>query len=173
MVELDRGYHMLLYENETQMGYAVAATAWGHLIGCPAMNDEVFDALRAFRDAYLDKGPRSRAVIRSPAPRTRSPTASRNCASTRPHGIAEWSDGSAAISRTLDSGASSLTGDSEGQEGRRHRAHAAPHGQGTHRLHRAHRLAVTLQMTFTPTGIKAAKPRTKKVTRPNERPAIP
>ena len=33
--ELDSGYHMLLFENATQMPYAVAATAWGHLLGCP------------------------------------------------------------------------------------------------------------------------------------------
>ena len=39
------------------MPYEVAATAWGHLLGCPKMNDEVFDALRAFRKDYVDKGP--------------------------------------------------------------------------------------------------------------------
>jgi hypothetical protein len=55
--ELDSGYHLLLFENATKMPYAVAATAWGHLLGCPAMNDKVFDALRAFRDDYVDKGP--------------------------------------------------------------------------------------------------------------------
>jgi hypothetical protein len=55
--ELDSGYHMLLFQNETDMPYAVAATAWGHLLGCPAMNDKVFDAVRAFRKNYVDKGP--------------------------------------------------------------------------------------------------------------------
>jgi hypothetical protein len=54
---LDSGYHLLLFENGTGMPYAVAATAWGHLLGCPAMNDRVFDALRAFADDYIDKGP--------------------------------------------------------------------------------------------------------------------
>ena len=39
------------------MPYAVAATAWTHLLGCPKMNDKVFDAIRAFRLAYVDKGP--------------------------------------------------------------------------------------------------------------------
>jgi hypothetical protein len=48
---------MLLFENTTHMPYAVAATAWGHLLGCPQMNDRVFDALRTFRAAYIDKGP--------------------------------------------------------------------------------------------------------------------
>lgn len=51
------GYHMLLYENNTGMEYAVAATAWTRAIGCPEMNDKVFDALRTFRTRYVDKGP--------------------------------------------------------------------------------------------------------------------
>jgi hypothetical protein len=55
--QLDSGYHILLFENATKMPYAVAATAWGHLLGCPKMNDKVFDALRAFRKNYIDKGP--------------------------------------------------------------------------------------------------------------------
>jgi hypothetical protein len=55
--ELDGGYHLLLFENRTEMPYAVAASAWGHLIGCPTMNEAVFDALRAFRNNYVDKGP--------------------------------------------------------------------------------------------------------------------
>ena len=54
---LEGGYHMLLFQNETEMPFAVAATAWDHLLGCPHMNDKVFDALRAFRNAYVDKGP--------------------------------------------------------------------------------------------------------------------
>jgi hypothetical protein len=48
---------MLLFQNNTNMPYAVAATAWTHLLGCPAMNDKVFDAVRAFRAAYTDKAP--------------------------------------------------------------------------------------------------------------------
>src|SRR4051794_18900018 len=55
--ELDGGYHMLLFENRTDMPYAVAATAWDHLLGCPQMNEQVFDALRAFRNTYVDKAP--------------------------------------------------------------------------------------------------------------------
>jgi hypothetical protein len=54
---LDDGYHMLLFENTTGMKYAVAATAWGHSVTCPTMNDKVFDALRTFRTAYINKGP--------------------------------------------------------------------------------------------------------------------
>ena len=39
------------------MPYAVAATAWDHVLGCPMMNERVFDAVRAFRNTYVDKGP--------------------------------------------------------------------------------------------------------------------
>ena len=48
---------MLLYENTTDMPFAVAATAWTHPLGCPEMNDKVFDAIRTFRAQYIDKGP--------------------------------------------------------------------------------------------------------------------
>jgi len=51
------GYHQLLFENNTNMPYAVAATSWTHLLGCKTMNDKVFDAIRAFRDAYVDTAP--------------------------------------------------------------------------------------------------------------------
>ena len=55
--EQDGGYHMLLFQNTTSMPFAVAATAWGHLLGCPQMNNSVFDAIRTFRAAWIDKGP--------------------------------------------------------------------------------------------------------------------
>jgi hypothetical protein len=55
--ESSQGYHMLLFENTTGMPYQVAATAWGQLLGCPRMNPKVFDALRTFRERYIDKGP--------------------------------------------------------------------------------------------------------------------
>jgi hypothetical protein len=57
MAEQEDGYHMLLFQNTTNMPYAVAATAWGHLLGCETMNDKTFDALRTFRARYIDKGP--------------------------------------------------------------------------------------------------------------------
>jgi len=55
--EQSDGYHMLLFQNTTDMPSAVAATAWGHSLTCPAMNDKVFDAIRTFRARYIDKGP--------------------------------------------------------------------------------------------------------------------
>ena len=57
LAEQDDGYHMLLFQNTTGMKYAIAATAWGQLLGCPAMNDKVYDALRTFRERYIDTGP--------------------------------------------------------------------------------------------------------------------
>jgi hypothetical protein len=50
-------YHRLIFQNNTNMPFKVAAVAWGHILGCPAMNPQVIDAIRAFRKAYTDKGP--------------------------------------------------------------------------------------------------------------------
>ncbi len=50
-------YHMIIAPNETDMPYEVAATAWTRTLGCPEMNEDVFDAIRAFRDEYRDEGP--------------------------------------------------------------------------------------------------------------------
>jgi hypothetical protein len=57
LAEQSDGYHMLLFENPTKMDAAVAATAWGHSLTCPEMNDKVFDAIRTFRNEYIDQGP--------------------------------------------------------------------------------------------------------------------
>jgi hypothetical protein len=50
-------YHVAVMENNTRMPYAVAAIAWTHVLGCDAMNPKVYDAIRAFRARYTDKGP--------------------------------------------------------------------------------------------------------------------
>jgi hypothetical protein len=59
-------YQMLLTPNETNMPYAVAASAWnaeprpngtGRLLGCPEYNEAVFDAIRAFKDEHRGNGP--------------------------------------------------------------------------------------------------------------------
>jgi hypothetical protein len=47
----------VLTPNTAPMPYQVAASAWGKYVGCPAYNDKVPDAFRAFRDAYRLKGP--------------------------------------------------------------------------------------------------------------------
>lgn len=51
------GYKTLLFQNNTGMPYAAAASAWGHLIGCKKASPAMFDALRDFRVKYMDKGP--------------------------------------------------------------------------------------------------------------------
>jgi hypothetical protein len=48
---------VVLTPAETKMPYEVAASAWQKILGCPAYNDRVPDAFRAFRDAYRLKGP--------------------------------------------------------------------------------------------------------------------
>jgi hypothetical protein len=55
--ELDKGHHLLLYENGTGMPFAVAATAWNHMLGCPEVNDRIYDAIRAFTARFVDQGP--------------------------------------------------------------------------------------------------------------------
>ncbi|HET9011338.1 MAG TPA: DUF3105 domain-containing protein [Gemmatimonadaceae bacterium] len=52
-------YHMMIFPNQTDMPYAVAATAWDHQLVCPAYNDKVPDAIRAFKNQYRDRGPES------------------------------------------------------------------------------------------------------------------
>ena len=52
------GYKQILVERPSLPG-AVAASAWGQQLVCPKFNDEVFDAIRTFRVAYVDKGPES------------------------------------------------------------------------------------------------------------------
>jgi Protein of unknown function (DUF3105) len=51
------GYHMLLYQNPTDMPYKIAATAWDQMLGCEELSDKTWDALRTFRDRYIDQGP--------------------------------------------------------------------------------------------------------------------
>ena len=51
------GYKTLLLQNNTKMEAAVVATAWGQMLTCDTPSDAMFDALRAFRVQYVDKGP--------------------------------------------------------------------------------------------------------------------
>jgi hypothetical protein len=59
-------YQMVITPDPTRMKYQVAATAWnaeptpngtGRLLGCPRMNDAVFDAIRTFKDEHRSNGP--------------------------------------------------------------------------------------------------------------------
>jgi hypothetical protein len=51
------GYHQLLFENNTGMPFEVAAVSWQHYLGCPTWNNKAIDAIRSYREQYVDKGP--------------------------------------------------------------------------------------------------------------------
>ncbi len=51
------GQLLLLFENHSRMPYAIAATAWGHVLGCRTFNPKIFDALRDFRLSYTNQAP--------------------------------------------------------------------------------------------------------------------
>lgn len=51
------GYHTMLFENNTDMPYEVAAVAWTRSLTCKTFNEQTFDAIRVFRDRFVDKGP--------------------------------------------------------------------------------------------------------------------
>jgi hypothetical protein len=54
---LEDTYHTIITPNGTGMRPLVAATAWDHALHCNALNPQVFDAIRAFKERYRDKGP--------------------------------------------------------------------------------------------------------------------
>ena len=51
------GQLLLLFQNTTGMPYAVAATAWGHVLGCPTFNSKISTAINDFRLAYTNQAP--------------------------------------------------------------------------------------------------------------------
>jgi uncharacterized protein DUF3105 len=51
------GYHMLMFENNTNMPTEFAAAAWTKSITCGRLTPQAIDAMREFRKAYTDKGP--------------------------------------------------------------------------------------------------------------------
>jgi hypothetical protein len=53
----DNDPRALLFQNTTNMPYAIAAVAWTHLLGCKQYSPKVFDAIRAFRASYDLKAP--------------------------------------------------------------------------------------------------------------------
>jgi type II secretory pathway pseudopilin PulG len=51
------GYHVLMFENDTNMPSQFAATAWTKSITCPTLSTPALGAMREFRTAFTDKGP--------------------------------------------------------------------------------------------------------------------
>ena len=56
---LDSGdsYHMVLMRNNTQMPFQTAAVAWRHYVGCNDASAASLEAMRAFRDRWVDQAP--------------------------------------------------------------------------------------------------------------------
>ena len=50
------GYHQILVEDDV-IPTPIAVTAWGQQMVCKKVTGKTFDALRAFRARYVDKGP--------------------------------------------------------------------------------------------------------------------
>ncbi|MFN2611862.1 MAG: DUF3105 domain-containing protein [Solirubrobacterales bacterium] len=59
----DEDPHAVLLFPNTQMPYAVAATAWTQLVGCPNYSPAVIDVLRDFRDTYRGAGPETQVPV--------------------------------------------------------------------------------------------------------------
>jgi hypothetical protein len=51
------GYHVLMFENDTNMPSQFAAAAWTKSITCPTLSTAALGAMREFRTAFTDKGP--------------------------------------------------------------------------------------------------------------------
>ncbi len=50
-------YHSVLMQNNTEMPFEVAAVAWRNYVGCPKYSLQAVEAMRAFRDVYVDTAP--------------------------------------------------------------------------------------------------------------------
>jgi hypothetical protein len=49
------GYHVLVFENNTNMATQYAVTAWTRSVQCASMSAPSIDAMRTFRNAFTDK----------------------------------------------------------------------------------------------------------------------
>jgi hypothetical protein len=51
------GYHVLMFQNNTNMPSQFALAAWTKLLACDKLTSQSEDVMRSFRKAYTDKGP--------------------------------------------------------------------------------------------------------------------
>jgi hypothetical protein len=51
------GYHVLMFENNTNMPSQFALAAWTKSLSCAKLTPQSMDVMRQFRKAYTDKGP--------------------------------------------------------------------------------------------------------------------
>jgi hypothetical protein len=59
---VDEDFRDMVMSPWERMEWEVAAVAWGHYLGCRSYNDDVPDAIRAFRDTYRGQGPEPTSV---------------------------------------------------------------------------------------------------------------
>ncbi len=57
VLDSDASYHMVLMRNNTQMPFQAAAVAWRGYVGCNAVTPAALEAMRVFRDRWVDKAP--------------------------------------------------------------------------------------------------------------------
>ena len=55
--EEEGGFKTVLMENNTEMPFAVAAVGWRRYVACKELTDASFDALRAFREEFVEDAP--------------------------------------------------------------------------------------------------------------------
>jgi hypothetical protein len=53
----DAGYHVLFFENNTDMPSQFALAAWTKSLSCPSLTPQAITAMESFRNAFTDKGP--------------------------------------------------------------------------------------------------------------------
>ncbi len=51
------GYHMVLMENNSDMEHQLAVVTWTRSLTCDEITDKTFDAVRVYRDRWVDKAP--------------------------------------------------------------------------------------------------------------------
>ena len=51
------GYHSVLKQNNSKMPFAIAAVAWRNYLGCKTYSPKAIDAMRDFREVYVDTAP--------------------------------------------------------------------------------------------------------------------
>jgi len=50
-------YHSVLMQNNSKMPFAIAAVAWRNYLGCKTYSPKAIDAMRDFREVYVDTAP--------------------------------------------------------------------------------------------------------------------
>jgi hypothetical protein len=57
VLDSGKSYHMVLMQNNSKMPFQTAAVAWQHYVGCNDLSPAALEAMRTFRDRFVDQGP--------------------------------------------------------------------------------------------------------------------